>query len=103
MLNSKGNEMAKSEQMMVALASAKKWTDRARANVLWVYREAGAHYFAPFASQKFNEINAFIDDVEKQFVAPVQMLEEDTETRAEIARLEKRLAELKSSLHCQNF
>lgn len=95
--------MTKSEQMMVALDSAKKQVEQARANVERVYREAGAHYFAPFASQKFNEINALIDDVEKQFVAPVQMMEEDKETRAEIARLEKRLDELKSSLNYQNF
>ena len=95
--------MTKSEKMMMALDSAKKWTDRARANVMWVYREADANYFAPVASQKFNEINAFIDEVEKQFVAPVRMMEEDKEKRAEIARLEKRLDELKCSLNYQNF
>lgn len=95
--------MTKSEQMMAALDSAKKLVEQARANVLLVYREAGACYFAPHASQKFNEINAFIGDVEKQFVAPVQMMEEDKEKRAEIARLEKRLDELKCSLNYQNF
>ena len=95
--------MTKSEQMMTALDSAKKWVEQARQNVLRVYQEAGAYYFAPHASQKFDEIDAFIGEVEKKFVAPHRMMEEDKETRAEIARLEKRLDELKCSLNYQKF